>query len=63
MADLKDPCGNPLPVALPSIPDIIPVVSIPSYQTLKNMLLPYLPAIEPPTPCPAALDLAKDAAK
>ena len=63
LTDLRDPSGNPLPIALPSIPDLAPLMTIPSIDTLKAMLLPYMPTIEPITPCPAYLDIAKAKAK
>jgi hypothetical protein len=61
MADiLTDPCGNPIPISLPSTG--IPL-EVPSLSDLLSLLgVPNMPAIaEPATPCPVLLDSARAA--
>lgn len=55
---LTDPCGNPIPLPLPTA---APPISIPSLADLLSLLgLPNVPTIaEPATPCPVLLDAAR----
>lgn len=64
MAELTDPCNNPLPIPFPVLPfSGLPTNPIDLATRIANLLgLPAIPSVtEPSTPCPLVIDAARAA--